>query len=170
MKLGALIPSKHSSWWIRLEDVLKTPCVFIFRTHLQDAFKTSSSSQICSPYSYVFRRHLQDVSIKTNMFVLAIHLQDVFKTHSRPLANTSSRRFQEVFKTSGKNVIKTSSRRLQVVLKTSSTRLQDIFKISCKDVFKTVARRIIRLNCMPRSLFWEMYGQCRKFTNAIKIS
>ena len=49
------LPSKHSSWWRRLEDVLKTSFVFVFRRRLdqgeyvrlslmssEDVFKTSS--------------------------------------------------------------------------------------------------------------------------------
>ena len=54
-------PSKYSSWWRRLEEVLKTSFVF------------------------VFRRRLEDVLVKTNIFVLAIRLQDAFKTFSRSL-------------------------------------------------------------------------------------
>ena len=123
-----LIPSKHSSWWRRLEDV--------FCLRLQ---KTSS-------------RRLQDVLIKTNMFALALRLQKTSSrrlgqdqyirlgyTSSRRLAKTSSRHLQDVFKT--------SSRRLRHVLKKSSRCLQDIFKTSCKGVFKTLSRRIIKLYC-----------------------
>ena len=108
---GRPMPSKHSSWWRCLEDVLKAPFVFVFRWRLQDVFKTSWSRRIHSPYSYVFRRRLQDVFIKTNIFVLAIRLQNVLKT--------SSRRLQDIFKTSSRrfeNVFKTSSRRFQDVL------------------------------------------------------
>ena len=114
-------PSKHSSWWRRLEDV--------FRFRLQ---KTSS-------------RRLQDVLIKTNMFALALRLQ---KTSSRRLdqdqyirlGHTSSRRLQDVFKTSSRrlqDVFKTSSRHLQDVFKTSSRRLQDVLQRYLQDVFKT---------------------------------
>ena len=98
------IPSKHSSWWRRLEDVLKTSFVF------------------------VFRRRLQDVLVKTNIFVLAICLQDVFKTFSRRLAKTSSRRFENVFKTSLKRLqglFKASSKRLQDIF---NTFCKDIFQ------------------------------------------
>ena len=106
----------------------------------------------------------EDVLIKTNMFALALRLQ---KTSSRRLGqgqyirlgHTSSRRLQDVFKTSSRRLAKTSSRHLQ-----------DVFKTSCKDIFKTFSRRIIRLNCLPRSHFWVIYGQCRKFESVIKIS
>ena len=54
-------PSKHSSWWRRLEEV--------FRLRLQ---KTSS-------------RHLQDVLVKTNIFALVIRLQKTFSEHLQNL-------------------------------------------------------------------------------------
>ena len=92
----------------------------------------------------------EDVLVKTNIFVLAIRLQDVFKTFWRCL--------------------------------------QDVFKTFCKDIFKMFSRRIIKLNyscwqvfekyCkdgylhkdLPRSHFWEIYGQSTKFARVIKIS
>ena len=77
------------------------------------------------------------------------------------LGQMSSRRLQDVFNA--------FARRLQDVLKTSSRRLQDIFKTSCKDIFKTFSRRTIRLNCLPRSHLWEIYGQCRKFVSVLKF-
>ena len=81
-------PSKHSSWWWRLEDVMKMSFVF------------------------VFRRRLQDVLVKTNIFVFAIRLQDVFKTFSRRLQDVLQKRLQDIFKTSCKDVFKTFSRRI----------------------------------------------------------
>ena len=97
------VPSKHSSWWRRLEDV--------FRLRLQ---KTSS-------------RRLQEVLIKTNMFALALRLQKT--SWSRPIyLPWSSRPLQDVFKTSSKRlqgVFKTSSRHLQDILQRY---LQDVFK------------------------------------------
>ena len=122
-------PSKHSSWWGRLEDVLKTSFVFVFR-----------------------RRLGQDQYIRLG-HTSSRRLQDVFKTSSRHFS--SSRHLQDVFKT--------SSRRLQ-------KRLQDIFKTSCKDTFKMFWRRIVRLNCLPRSHFWEIYGWCRKSPRVISFS
>ena len=70
IKLSLLIAylSQHSSWWRRLEDIL--------RLRLQ---KTSS-------------RHLQGVLIKMNIFALVIRLQ---KTPSRCLAKMFSRQFQD---------------------------------------------------------------------------
>ena len=100
--------------------------------------------------------------------------EDVLKTSWRRLSSSSS---EDVFKTS-QDVFKTSSRRFEGVFKTSSRhltemcskRLQNVFKTFCKDVFKTFLRPIIRLNCLPRSYFWEIYGQYRKFASVIKIS
>ena len=106
------LPSKHSSWWRRLEDVLKTSFVFVFRRRLdQDEYVRLSLTSS------------EDVLVKTNIFVLAICLQDVFKT--------SSRHLQDVFKTSSRRLAKMSTRRFQ-----------DVFKTSCKNVFKTSSRRL----------------------------
>ena len=122
-------PSKHSSWWRRLED----------------AFKTSSRRLHQDEYVRLSLTYSEDV------FVLAIRLQDVFETSSRRLQDVFQKRFQDIFKTSYQDVFKTSSKRLQdfleKVFKTSSRRLQDIFKTSCKDIFKTFSRCIIKLNC-----------------------
>ena len=145
--------SKHLSWWRRLEDV------FHF------LLKTSSSGQIYSPYSYLFRRRLQDVLINTNIFVLVIRLQDVLKTFSRRLQNvfkTSSRRLTKRFSRNLQDVLKTFSRRLQrkdfpssqtflmrlqYVLaihlpKTPSRLLEDVLKTCLQDVFKVFSRRL----------------------------
>ena len=108
-------PSKHSSWWRRLEDV--------FALRLQ---KTSSRRLDQDEHIRLTHTSSEDVLIKTNIFVLVIRLQDVFK------------RLQDVFKMSCKNVFKTSSRRLA---KTSWRRFQSVFKTSCKSVFKTFSRR-----------------------------
>ena len=86
-----LLPSKHSSWWRRLEDVLKTSFVFVFRRHLQDVLIKTNMFALGLRIQKTSPRRLQDVLVKTNIFILAICLQDVFKTSSRPL--------QGVFKT-----------------------------------------------------------------------
>ena len=150
-------------WYSSSEDVFKTSSrrldqdEFIRLTHTssEDVFKTPSSRPTYSSWSYVFK--------------------------------TSSRRFQDVFKTSCKNVFKTSSRRLQDVLKTSSRHLQDVFKTyyqvkvflvtQFQDIFETYSKRfwdvlLRRLSTggLPRSHFWEIYGQCTKFPRVIKIS
>ena len=135
--LHECLPSKHSSWWRRLEDV--------FRLRLQ---KKSS-------------RRLQNVLIKTNIFALVIHLQKTSSrrlgqdqyirlghTPSRRLQDVLQKRLQDIFKTSCKNVLKTSSRRRQDVLQRC---LPDVFKkyhqvkllllTNLRDVFNTFLRR-----------------------------
>ena len=74
------LPSKHSSWWRRLEDVLETYFVAVFKT----------SSRRLDQDEYIRLSHTSsgDVLIKMNKFALVIHLQDVFKTSSRRLAKT----------------------------------------------------------------------------------
>ena len=89
------MPSKHSPWWRRLEDV------------------------------FVSKRYLQDILIKMNIFTLVIlktswtfprRLEDVFKTSSRRLQDVLQKRLQNVFKKSWKDVLKTFSRLVQDVL------------------------------------------------------
>ena len=75
-------PSKHLSWWRCLEDVLKTPFVFVFRKCLQDVTNTPWSRTIDSSWSYVFK-------------TFSRRIQDVF----RRLAKKSSRHFQDVLPT-----------------------------------------------------------------------
>ena len=99
------LPSKHSSWWRHLEDVLKTSFVFVFRRRLQDIFKTSyqdvfktSSKRL----QHVFQKRLQDVLPRRLPKTSSRHLQDVLKTFSR--------RLPDIFKTSCKDVFETFSR------------------------------------------------------------
>ena len=77
-----ILPSKHSPWWRRVEDVMKTSFVFVFGRRLDQD-------------EYVRLSHTS-----------SRRLQDIFKTFSRRLAKMSSRRFQDVLQ----NVLKTSSR------------------------------------------------------------
>ena len=130
----------------------------------------------------------EDVLIKTNIFAILIRLQ---KTSSRRLdqdqyirlGHTSSRRLQDVFKTSSRRLAKTSSRHLQDVLQRC---LQDVFKTyyqvklffvtQFQDVFETYSKRFLDVllkwlstGGLPRSPFWEIYGQCRKFPRVIKL-
>ena len=116
-------------------------------------------------------RRLQDVFIKTNIFVLVIRHQDVFKTFSR--------RIQDIFKTSSRcfeNVFKTSSRHLQDVFKTYYqvklflvTQFQDVFETYSKRFWDVLLRRL-STGGLPRSHFWEIYGQWTKFPKVTKIS
>ena len=146
------LPSKNSSWWRRLEDVLKASFVFVFGRRLdQDEYVRLSLTSSEDVFKTSSRRLDQDEYVRLSL----TSSEDVFKTSSRRLGQdqyiclgyTSSRRLQDVFKTSSRRLAKTSSRHLQDVFKTFWRRLQDIFKTSCKDIFKTFSRRIIKLNC-----------------------
>ena len=115
-------------------------------------------------------------------------LQNVFKT--------SSRRLQDIFEMPCKNVFKDVLKMsLRCLAKTSQRRFQNVFKTSCIGVFKTFSRGIIKLKCscwqvfktssrrihhvferyceedylqkdLPRSHFWEIYGQCTKISKS----
>ena len=83
------VPTKHSSWWRRLEDV--------FRLHLQ---KTSWSRPIHSSWPYVFKTSSGRLAITRGLAKMSSrHLQDVLKTSSRCLQDLLQRYFQDVFKT-----------------------------------------------------------------------
>ena len=154
-------------WCRRLEDVFRLclqktssrrhdqdKYIHLIHASSEDVFKTSWLRPIYSFGPYDFKRSSRRLA-KTS----SRHPQDVLKTSSRCLQDVLKTSCQDVFKTSCKNVFKASSKRVQ-----------DIFKTSCKDVFKTFSRRIFRLNCLPRSHFWEIFGQCRKFASVMKIS
>ena len=132
--------------------LMKTSLIFVFRRGLQDIFKTSWSRRIYSPYSYVFKTSSSRSTYSSWSYV--------FKT--------SSRRFQDV--------LKTSSRHLQDVFKTYYqvkvflvTQFQDIFETYSKRFWDVLLRRL-STGGLPRSHFWEIYGQCTKFPRVIKIS
>ena len=120
--------------------------------------------------------------------------EDVFKTFSRRLdqdqhirlGHTSSRPLQDIFKTFSRHlqdVFKTFSRRFENVFKTSSNVFKTYYQVKLflvkqfHDVFETYSKRfwdvlLRRLSTggLPRSHFWEIYGQCTKFPRVIKIS
>ena len=131
---------------IRLEDVLKTSFVFVFRRRLdQDEYVRLSLTSS------------EDVLVKTNIFVLAIRLQDVFQ--DKNIFKISSRRLQNVFKTSSSRLAKTTSRCLQNVFKTSwKTSLRHL-----QDVFKTPSRHL--QDVLQRYLqdVFKMYHQVKLF-------
>ena len=178
LKLFIIHPSKHSSWWRRLEDVLKTSFVFGFRRRLDQGKYLRLTLRLQRMSS----RRFQDVSIKTKIFVLVIRLQDVFKifsrcyqdvfkTSSRRLTKTSPNPLQDVFKTSCKNVFKTSSRSLQDVLKTYHqvklfllTWSQDVFETYSKRFSDVTQRRLSTegfvLVTLLRNIRW-VYNICK---------
>ena len=119
---------------VRLEDVLKTSVV------------------------YVFRRRLQDVLINTNTFVLVIRLQDstswknVFKTSSRRLQDFLQRCLQGVFKT---------FHQVELLL---LARLQGVFETHSTCFWDALQRRLptegFAQVTLPRNL-WSAYKICR---------
>ena len=193
-----MLPRKHSSWWRRLEDVfhlrlqrrrpqdlfktswwrrIYSPYSYILRRRPQEVLIKTNL--------FVLVIRLQDVF---KMF--SRHLQDIFKISSRHLQDvldTSSRRLQDIFKTSARrfeNIFKKSSRHLQDVLQRC---LQDVFKTyyevklflvtQFQGVFEKYSKRFrdillrrLSTESLPRSHFWEIYGQCTKFPIVINIS
>ena len=91
------IPSKHSSWWRRLEDAFylrlqKTSSgrldedeyVCLSLTSAEDVFETSWSRPIYSSWTYVFKtssRRLAKTSSRHLQDVLQRYLQDAFKAY-----------------------------------------------------------------------------------------
>ena len=72
--------------------------------------------------------------------------------------------------------MKTSSRHLEDVFKTyyqvklfMVTQFQDVFETYSKRFWDVLLRRL-STGGLPRSHFWEIYGQCTKFPRVIKIS
>ena len=123
------LPSKHSSWWRRLEDV--------FCLHLQ---KTSSRYLDQDEYihlnhtssEYVFkifwRRLDQDQYIRLG-HASSVRLEGIFKT--------SSWRLQDIFKMSCQDVLQ---KRLQEIFKTFWRRFQDVLKPSSRRLTKMSSR------------------------------
>ena len=148
-------PSKHSSWWRRLQDVFRLRLQKTSSRRLQDVLIKTNMFALALRLQKTSSRRLQDVLVKTNIVVLAIRLQDVFKRSCQDVFKMFSRRLQDVLQKRLQDVFKMSSRRFEDVFNTFSRhiqdvlprRLQDIFTTSCKDIFKTFSRRIMKLNC-----------------------
>ena len=140
------LPSKYSSWWRRLEDVLKMSFVFAFKRRL-DQDKYTRHSHTSS----------EDVLIKTNIFILAICLQGIFKA--------SWRRFQDVFKKPCKNVFKTSPRRLFFAEILNSFKPLTIFgKKAPSQIFDWVENR-----SLAKGLKYWVYSSSKSLNEVEKI-
>ena len=145
-------PSKHSSWWRRTEDVLKTYWrrlqrnIFLSFKTLEDVLKKAS-------YRYILktsRRSLEDV------------LDNVLKRCWKRLEDVLRRRFEDVF---GRRLANTSWRRLEDVLEDEKLlrwiRLQDVLKTSwktrnvCWDITFQIPLHHI---CLP--FLWIIYVCC----------
>ena len=121
--------------WINLEESKGLMGNFIWCSKIPENIRLDEGVLKIS-LVFVFKRRLNQVE-----YIRLSHSssEDVFKTfQSRPLY--SSRPY---------------------VFKTSWTRFQDVFKTSSRRLAKMPSRRrwrIIRLNYLPRSHFWEIYG------------
>ena len=165
-----LHPQKASSRRLDQDEYLRPR-----NTSSEDVFKTSSRRLDQDQYtclSHTSSRHLQDV-LKTSsqclQDVLPRRLQYIFKTSCKNVFKTSSRHLQDVFKTSSRRHVKMSSRRFQdlssiwtVLVNTSSRRIQYVSETYCKEGYLQ--------KDLPRSHFWEIFGQCTKFARVIEIS
>ena len=101
--------NKHSFQWRRLEDVLKTSFLFVFRRGLQGVLKTSWSRRIYSSWSYILKtpsRRFQDL-LKTSSRRLQKCLQNIFKTSWRHFKDVLKDVFNSFLRLTGKMVIYT---------------------------------------------------------------
>ena len=121
-----LFPSKHLSWWRRLEDV--------FRLLLLQ--KTSSTR----PLDQHQNIHLGHRSSR--------RLQNIFKTSSRPRLQ-GARYLEDVFKTSSRRLAKLSSRHLQDVFNVYH-QAKLFFKMSYGED-DVVRRWLDKKNCLGHS-------------------
>ena len=86
-------------------------------------------------------------------------------THTSYFTNRSSRHLEDVLQRCLQDVFKTYYQvKLFLV-----TQLQDFFETYSKP-FRAVLLRRLSTGGLPRSHFWEIYGQCTKFPRVIKIS
>ena len=126
-----------TSWWRRLEDVLKTSFVFVFRRRLdQDEYVGLSLTSSEDVFKTSSRRLGQDQYICLG-HMSSRRLQDVFKSSSRPL----------------QGVFQTSSRRFQDVFKMSSRHLQDFLQRHLQDGFKAYHQVSLFYLTRPREVF-----------------
>ena len=101
------LASKYSSWWRRLEEVLKKSFIFVVRRRLQqdedkDILIKTNIFTLVIHLQKMSSRHLQDVFVKT----LVIRLQEIFKKFLRRLAKASLKPFQDVLNAFSRRIIK----------------------------------------------------------------
>ena len=96
------LPSKHSSWWKRTEDVLET------------SWRRLQCNIFLSSKKILLGRRLEDVLKTFKEDVSQIRLEDVFKTSWKTKSVT----------------LKTSSRRLKDVLENKKCLLDDLYNFS----------------------------------------
>ena len=133
------------SSWRRLEDVLKTSFVFVFRKRFQDVFiKTNRFASVIRRS----RRLNQDQYIRLDQEVL----KTTFRTFSRRLAKTSSRHFQGFFKTSLRHLQDVLARHLEGVFKTSSRRLAKTYSRHLQEVSQRSHQTFVLMKTFWRRL------------------
>ena len=138
------LPSKHPSWWRRLEYGRRLEDVFHHRLqkgssrHLQDEYVrlTHTSSEDVFKTS---SKRLDPEQHNRLDHTSSRRLQDVFKTYSRRLAKMSLKHLQDVFKTSLQDRFKTLSRCCKLFL---LTRFQNDFEIYWKRFWDILQRRL----------------------------
>ena len=135
-------PSKHSSWWRRLQDVLTKTNMFALALHLQN----TSSRRLGQDQNI----RLAHTSSRRLARTFSRRLKDVFQKRLQDIFKTPSRRLQDVFKKSWK----TSSRHLQEVFKTFWRRLQDVLQRYLQGIFKTYHQ--VKLFLLTR--LWEAFN------------
>ena len=122
-------PSKHSSWWRRLEDV--------FYLHLPETSSRRLDQEQYIRLGHKSSRRLQDGFPRLFQEVLQKRLLGIFKTSCQDfftrLANTSSKHPQNVFKTLSRHLKDVLQRCLQDVFKPYHQKLKHVSESCCKD-------------------------------------
>ena len=114
------LPSKHSSWWRRTEDVFSVT-FFCLPRRLEDI--------IARRLANTSWRRLEDV-LKTSWRRLARRLEDILGRRIRRIANTSSR----LFKTSSRGLGRQKVLRLEDVLENKKC-LMGLYYYNCNTLF-----------------------------------
>ena len=123
------LPSKHSSWWRRTEDVLKMSWRRL-QCNIFLSFKTSS-------------KRLQEDVLQTR-------IEDVLKTSWKRLEDFLRRRLEDVF---GRRFANMSSRGLQDVFKDQRCYTEEVLKTSWRRLGK---QEIFARLCLKSSLCWPL--------------
>ena len=126
------LPSKHSSWWRRTEDVLKMSWRRL-QCNIFLSFKTSSK-RLQDVFKKTCCKHVLRTSWRRLENVLKISCEDVLKTFLEDVLQIC---LQEVFKTSSKTkdvTLKKSWRRLEDVLENKKYLLGCVWNLHSADL------------------------------------
>ena len=97
-------------------------------------------------------------------------LEDVLQKHVEDILKTSSRRFEHVFKTSSRCLAKMSQDVFKTYHQIKLFLLNTLLNTSIQHVSETYCKDGYLQRDLPRSHFWEIYGQRTKFARVMKIS